>query len=211
MNQSNSIIVLGRDGLTGTIERSSWPPRAGESQVAVRLSGGEQILVPIETLVLQSDGSYFLPLGYADVQQHLNTRGYQAGETMVVPIIVEELDVQRRLVETGRVRVNKLVREHQETIEEPLIREQVVVERRAVNQLLNEPVSVRYEGDTMIVPVLEEVLVVEKRLVLKEEILITKQRTEQRESQTVTLRSEEVTVERVDGAGYSTVDGTDIA
>jgi stress response protein YsnF len=48
-------------------------------------------------------------------------------------------------------------------------------------------------------------------LVLKEEILITKQRTEQRESQTVTLRSEEVTVERVDGSGYPEGGGTDIA
>lgn len=211
MNQLNEVIVMGRDGLHGVIERSSWPPRAGASQVAVRLDSGETILVPVETLVLQADGSYFLPLSRTQISQYLTERGYQTGETIVVPIIVEEIDVQKRQVETGRVRVSKIVTERQESVDEPLIAEQVTVERRPINQLLSEPVGVRYEGDTMIVPVLEEVLVVEKRLVLKEEILITRQRTERHETQTVTLRSEDVTVERVDGSEYTSGLGTDIA
>ena len=48
----------------------------------------------------------------------------------------------------------------------------------------------------MIVPLLEEVLVVEKRLMLKEELRITKRRVEDYQSQKVTLRSEEAVVER---------------
>jgi uncharacterized protein (TIGR02271 family) len=99
-------------------------------------------------------------------------------------------------------------------VDEPLLREEVTVERAAINQIVNEPVPVRYEGDTMIVPVLEEILVVEKRLVLKEEIRITRQRVEQREPQRVTLRSEEVIVERVDPSdsrNYQRGGGTDIA
>jgi stress response protein YsnF len=57
---------------------------------------------------------------------------------------------------------------------------------------------VRYEGDTMIVSLLEEVLVVETRLLLKEEVRMTTRRTETHRPVTVTLRREDVTVERVD-------------
>ena len=210
MNQSDRIIVTGRDDLRGAIERATWPPRAGETQVPVLFDNGAQVLVPVEALVLQADGSYFIPISRSEVerqmgggytsqaQQEFQTREVRGGDNIVVPVVVEELDVRRRQVETGRVRLTKVVREHEEMVDEPLLREEVTVERAAINQIDNEPVTVRYEGDTMIVPVLEEILVVEKRLVLKEEIRITRQRVEQREPQRVTLRSEEVIVERVD-------------
>ena len=55
----------------------------------------------------------------------------------------------------------------------------------------------RQEGDTLIVPVLEEVLVVEKRLLLKEEVRITRTRTEVHSPQAVTLRSEEAVIEEI--------------
>jgi uncharacterized protein (TIGR02271 family) len=226
MNQSDRIIVIGRDNLRGAIERSAWPPRAGETQVPVLFDNGAQVLVPVEALVLQADGSYFLPItrseverqmggGYASqAQQEFQSREVRGSENIVVPVVVEELDVQRRQVETGRVRLTKVVREHEEMVDEPLLREEVTVQRAAINQIVNEPVPVRYEGDTMIVPVLEEILVVEKRLVLKEEIRITRQRVEWREPQRVTLRSEEVIVERVDSSDprtYQRGGGTDIA
>jgi stress response protein YsnF len=56
----------------------------------------------------------------------------------------------------------------------------------------------RYEGETLVVPVLEEVLVVQKQLLLKEEIRITRHRKPVRMPQNVLLRSEQVTVERFD-------------
>jgi stress response protein YsnF len=49
--------------------------------------------------------------------------------------------------------------------------------------------------------VLEEVLVVEKRLLLKEEVRITKRRIETHMPQRVILRREEVAVERINGEG----------
>jgi len=215
MNQTDSIIVMGRDGLRGVIDRAAWPPRAGETQVLVRLENGQQVLVPVEALVLQADGSYFLPVGFGDVERQVSASNtqvmQQADQNVVVPIVVEELEVQKRRIETGRVRLTKMVREHEEVVDEPLLREQVTVERETINRVVDTPQSVRYEGDTMIVPVLEEMLVVEKRLVLREEIRITKQQVERREPQRVTVRSEEVIVERVEGIGYQKGDGTDIA
>jgi stress response protein YsnF len=61
---------------------------------------------------------------------------------------------------------------------------------------VDEPVPTRTEGETTIIPVMEEVLVVEKRLRLKEELHVTRRRTEHRDPQRVTLRSERVEVER---------------
>ncbi len=59
-------------------------------------------------------------------------------------------------------------------VEEPSIQEEVQIERVPGNQLVDEPVAVRCEGDTMIIPVIEEVIVVETRLQLKEEVRVTK-------------------------------------
>ena len=66
-----------------------------------------------------------------------------------------------------------------------------------IQRVVDAPLPVREEHGTLIVPVLEEVLVVEKRLMLKEEIHIRTHRVETRQPQQVTLRREEVSVERV--------------
>jgi uncharacterized protein (TIGR02271 family) len=105
------------------------------------------------------------------------------------------------VVETGRVRVRKLVQEHSEQIDTPVLREEVQVERVPRNQILDQPAAVRYEGEVMIIPVMEEVLVIEKRLMLREEVHITKQRSRTSESREIPLRREEVVVERLEPSG----------
>jgi uncharacterized protein (TIGR02271 family) len=81
------------------------------------------------------------------------------------------------------------------------LHDEVVVERVPINRVVEGPVSVRSEEDTLVIPLLEEVLVVEKRLLLKEEIRITKQRVETHAPQRVTLRREEAVVERINPKG----------
>jgi uncharacterized protein (TIGR02271 family) len=196
MEQSEVIPVITKDGARGTIVRR--PSEAGPSQALVQFDTGEQVLVPAKQLVLQEDGSYYLALRLADLMAQQTEGEGQEDERVVVPVLEEELDVQRRRLETGRVRVSKLVREREELVDEPLLQESVDVERVAINQVIDQPVPVRTEGDTIIVPVLEEVLVVEKRLMLKEELRITRRKTTVSQPQPVTLRSEEVSVERLD-------------
>jgi uncharacterized protein (TIGR02271 family) len=70
-----------------------------------------------------------------------------------------------------------------------------------INRVVDGPISVRSEEDTLVIPLLEEVLVVEKRLLLKEEVRITKRRVETHMPQRVTLRREEAVVERVNREG----------
>ena len=95
--------------------------------------------------------------------------------------------------------VQKIVREHQEVVEEPILRESVEVERVAMNQFVPEGTSVemRQEGDVLVIPVLEEVIVLQKRLMLKEEIRITKRSQQIIEPQAVTLRREEIVIEQL--------------
>lgn len=121
---------------------------------------------------------------------------------VVLPVVEEELEVSRREVETGRVRLTKKVHERTEVVDEPSWEEEVSVERVPVGEVVDSPPPVRYEGDTMIVPVLEEELLVVKRLIVKEVLRITKRRRERREEPLeVRLRAEEVLVERVEPAG----------
>ena len=133
-------------------------------------------------------------------QQIENQRHNYAVENqpLTVPVIEEQLLVDKQVVETGRVRISKSVRETDETVNIPLVQENVSVERVPVNQYVAEPPPpVRYEGNVMIIPVLREVVVVEKRLVLVEELRVTKQQTQTQETQKIRLRKEEVAVKRI--------------
>lgn len=191
-------LVRGRDGLIGTVDAEG--PGGGGAMVAVRLEDGRTLEVPRDLLLLQDDGSYALALSAEEIGRLDAAR---SAEDVVVPVVAEEVEVGRRRVETGRVRVRKTVRQTEKVVDEPVVREEVEVERVAINRAIDAPVGPRQEGDTLIVPLLEEVLVVEKRLMLREEVRITRRRVEQRSSQTVILRSEEATVERVDAESPS--------
>lgn len=211
MEHSEPIPVIAKDGARGVIVS---PPagETGASQVLVRFDTGEQALVPAEQLVLQADGRYYyLPFKLADLATVATERDDRGGERIVVPVVAEELDIQRRRFETGRVRISKLVHEREELVDEPLLQETVEVERVAVNRVVDQPPSVRTEGDTIVVPVLEEVLVVEKRLMLKEELRITRRQSTTSQPQKVTLRSEEVVVDRADPVVQEEVSGKERA
>ena len=122
-----------------------------------------------------------------------------AAEEVVVPVIQEELEIQKQAVETGRVRVTKRVHERDELVDVPIVREEAEIERVPIGRLLEGPVSMRQEGGILIIPVVEEVLVVEKRLRLKEELHVRKRQRESQTPQRVRLRQEEAMIERLPG------------
>ncbi|MGI4866948.1 MAG: YsnF/AvaK domain-containing protein [Janthinobacterium lividum] len=117
---------------------------------------------------------------------------------LVIPVIEETASVTRELVETGRVRLTKTVTEEQHTLPLDLRHEQVEVRRVPVNQFLPDEAPApdsRREGDTLIIPVLREVMV--KRLLLVEELHVTTRQHVAAAPQTVMLRQEQVAVERL--------------
>lgn len=119
--------------------------------------------------------------------------------TVVVPLAEEQLTVEKRTVETGRVRVHKTVHERSQPVDQPLYADQVEVERVRLDQVIDSPPGVRCEGDVIIVPLVEEVLV--KQIVLREEIWIRRRRREISPPEAQTLRYEQAHVERLAGRG----------
>jgi stress response protein YsnF len=119
--------------------------------------------------------------------------------TVTVPVSQEEVAITTRVVDTGRgVRVSKTVTEETEEVREILWQDSMDVRRVPVDKVVAEAPPSRYEGDTLVVPVLEEILVVEKRYRIKEELHITRVRKQHEHRETVPLRVEEVRVEAFD-------------
>lgn len=114
----------------------------------------------------------------------------------VIQLVEEQLSLDRRVVETGRVRVATVVNERRQLVDELLSSHSVEIERVARGEVVTEAPPIREEGDVLIVPVLEETLVIERRLVLKEEVRIRRVESRERFQETVTLRSEDIAVTR---------------
>jgi len=121
-------------------------------------------------------------------------------ENISVPVIEEELEVGKRRVEGERVSVRTVPRERTEVVEQPLESMEVEIERIAIDREIDTAPDIRNDGDTTIIPVVEERLVVEKRLFLREEIHVRRRRVVTQFRQNVTLRSQDVVVERRDAA-----------
>lgn len=204
MHIAGSSKVKDKDGVWGTVVPESPHLPSNAAQVAVQTESGQQVLVPTDILIQQPDGSYYLPLRLAELEHSDSEHDGHQAEPIVMPVLVEELDVQKRLVETGKVRITKVVRERETLVDEPLFHDKVAITRVPIQRVVDGPVPVRKENGTTIISVVEEVLVVEKRLMLREEIHIRKQRIETHQPQRITLRSEEVQVERVPQADEDT-------
>lgn len=192
-----SKVVQDKDGRCGTIISAAPHSSSYATQVVVQLESGHKVLVARDALVPQPDDRYYLPLRLAELEHAASQPQSNPEELLVIPVIVEELDVQKRLVETGKVRITKVVHEQEALVDEPSWHEEVTVTRVPVQRVVDGPIPVRHEDDTMIVSIMEEVLVVEKRLLLKEELHIRKQRVETQQPQHITLRSEEALIERL--------------
>lgn len=129
----------------------------------------------------------------------INSPEHAQTGTIVLPVMREELHVGVRQVDTGSgVRIHKTVSEQPHHIDQALLRDAVEVKRVPIDRIvaLSEAPVARQEGDTLIVPVLEEILVVEKRLRIKEEVHITRTARQEQYADTVVLRTENVSVER---------------
>jgi len=122
-------------------------------------------------------------------------------EEVVLPLIEEALRVGKRQVEIGRVRVSIATDTEERLVRETLRSERVEVERVAVGRELTAgepaPLARREKDGTLVVPVLEEMLVIERRLVLREELRLRTVAAEDTVEQHVTLRRQRVEVERL--------------
>jgi uncharacterized protein (TIGR02271 family) len=115
----------------------------------------------------------------------------------VIPVIEEFIKVEKKEIESGRIQIKKKINEEEKIISIPLVHNEFNVERIQMERPIDTaPSPIIYEGDTIIIPVVREEVMVKKQLVLMEEIRITKRKVETLHKQTVTLRKEEVVIER---------------
>ncbi len=120
-----------------------------------------------------------------------------AGEDeTVLPVVEERLTFGTRRVVTGRVRVRVLTESRDEPVSAELLGETVEVVRVPVGREVAEVPQMRVEGDVTILPVVEEVLVVERRLVLREEVHLRRVPSREVVTTEVPLRRQSVVIER---------------
>ena len=119
----------------------------------------------------------------------------QTPETLI-PLAAEEVAVSKRAVETGRVQVARVTHEREQLIDEMLAHETAEISRVRVGQQVEAIPAVREEDGVIIIPIVEEVLVVERRLFVKEEVRIRRVRTMEKHQESVTLRYQEAVVRR---------------
>src|SRR5205823_1219426 len=98
MSQPETALVTGRDGLRGRIVDLVQPTEAGERQVLVQFDNNQRVLVPFEELILQDDGSYYLSIGLDELQQQASGPEGEFKEPTVLPVVEEQLRVDKRQV-----------------------------------------------------------------------------------------------------------------
>jgi uncharacterized protein (TIGR02271 family) len=113
----------------------------------------------------------------------------------------EELLVEKERVEAGEVRLRKEVVKQNKTVDVPVTREEVVVEKRSVSG--RQPASGDIgEDEEISVPVMEEKVQVEKTPVVREEVSLKKQQVQGTRQVSDTVKREEA---RVDTTGEADV------
>lgn len=181
---------------------ADWSARVAHDEggflIPIILDGGRRVLVRESSLIKRQDNLYSVQVTFAEAEERASAVVTREVDAITIPVIEESLQITKREVEMGRIRLTKTVHEREEMFDEPLAQEEANVERVAVNRVVEGPLpEARYEGETLVIPLFEEVLVVEKKVMLKEELRITKKRFETRTPQPVVLRSEQVNIERL--------------
>ena len=115
-----------------------------------------------------------------------------------IPLTAEELRVEKRSVVTGRVRVKTVVDSFEQIVKESLKTERLETTRVEIGKEIEAFPMVRTEGDITVILVVEEVLVVEKSLFLKEEIHVRRVVSNEQVEAPVTVRKQRAVIERDD-------------
>ena len=122
-----------------------------------------------------------------------------ADAARVMPVLRERLKVGRRRVESGRVIARATTTTEEVHVDEPLEADEIRIERVPVGRFVDAPVMPVFEGDVLVIPVMEEVVVLTRRLRIVEEVRIHRRTVVRRHRETVPLRRQTVRIERRPG------------
>ena len=136
-------------------------------------------------------------LAVRDAYDRSHTRTLEAGQTAVLPVTEEELQVGKREVQGGGVRVHTEVTERPVEAQVSLREEHVKVERRPVNRPATDA---DFDKAAASIEATEkrEVAVAAKHARVTEEVVVGKEAAERTETVRDTVRKTDVEVERLD-------------
>ncbi len=107
----------------------------------------------------------------------------------------EELDVIKNKVDIGKVEFGKEIIEEQQTINVPVIHEEVVIERKSINEPSDKPIG-ENDDEHFSLSVSEEKVEIGKHTVFTGEITAHKQEIEENREVKETIRHEEARINK---------------
>jgi len=206
--ESGAIVMAG-DQQIGIVEEVTTDPSTGApSQLLVfQTADASYLRIPIDQVdVAGSTGTKVRLIATpADLPVYRDTGHREGIKTklgatladgeLFVPIHEEVLVPTTREISLGEVVIRKRVEQVPSEATVDVGHDEVLVQRVPVNQQIDTAPAPRQEGDTLVVPVVEEVLVTEKRLMLREEVRITRRRRTEQVTVSDTVRREVLDVE----------------
>jgi len=131
------------------------------------------------------------------------------GEQLRIPILEERLSAGTRAVSLGELRIHKRVDQTEESVRQAVTRDELEIEHVPVNRPLEAPATQRMDGDWLVLPVMEEVLVVRKQLMLKEEVRVRRRQVTEEQEVRETLRHERLELEDATRHGICVLPGVE--
>ncbi len=172
--------LAGREIWVGQLgQRAEILQQLDGDRLLIELDNAQTMVIPATDIGIQPDGTLYL----ASLSKLPSTTPEQ-------PLIGETRAPDARL------RVTRRIESEEQVIDEAVQQGEVDVVRVPINRLIDKSPEIRQEGDTTVIPVVGEVLVVEKRLVLQEEVRITRRQGTARKPQTVNVQRQTVDVQQ---------------
>jgi len=119
---------------------------------------------------------------------------FPSKSNLVIPVIQEQVQVDKQWVETAKIVVRKSVSQEEISVDVPLTQETYRIEHVPVNRLVDTLPPVREEGNVTIIPVVREVVV--KRYEIVEEVHVIREKKTTTEHREITLSKEEIQIDR---------------
>lgn len=193
--------VLDRDGDT--------IGKAGETlgsyfNVDAGFLGTKEYYVPFDAITETRENAIYLNcdkdeldrMGWDHRPEERETMGRAGRTDETLQLREEELQARKTSVETGRVHLGKEVVEEQRSVEVPVTREEVYVERHPVERRAADTPIDASETETIRVPVREERVEIEKQPVVYEEVGVGKRVTQETRQVSDTVRREELRTDK---------------
>lgn len=201
VDNDNTVSGVG-DGATGDVNTTgNYGTGTGASTMAMNTSGND--LPDIQTTGVAS-GSNLPDIQTTGETPRMDTTTTNVAATtnttdagvMRVPVMEEQINVEKGMQQAGEVQVTKQIVEEQVNVPVTLQREEVVVTRHAVDRDLQpgETANMIEGGETIRVPLMEETVSVTKTARVAEEIEIQKQKVAEQQTVSDTVRREEVNI-----------------